>query len=196
MSRVHALISRTLTGSLAFFLSHEQRVSATLGNSIPVIREILREAEERCRQRGLTLKAALPSDPSVGWMDAEKLSWIARELLDNAIRFTPSGGEIEVRLELQDSSGILLRVSDTGCGIREEERKWLFTTFRPPQPGSSNPWKKTTLGLVLVRHFVDLLKGTIEAESRPGSGTRFSVTLPWRESSSDEKGVSSRTPGR
>ncbi|MBI3615640.1 MAG: response regulator [Candidatus Omnitrophica bacterium] len=178
LHRVHASLSRLMAGSFALFLSHEQRVIAGSQNLNSLMEEILREVSVRCEERHLTLQAALPAAPLTGFTDGEKVVWIAKELLENAVRFTPAGGRIEAVLT-PEPDGFNLRVSDTGCGIRPEQRDRLFTTFRSPQGNSSEPRTRICLGLALVRHYVDLLNGSIQLESQPGQGSRFTVILPW-----------------
>ncbi len=167
--RIHTLLSRLLLGGLAFFLNHEHRVTAVSGDVRLGIEQVLEEARPRCEERHLTLGVLLPDSPVVGLTDSEKIACIARELIDNAINSTPPGGLIEVRLTCQDSKGFQIQIKDTGRGITDEEKGWLFT-----QHG-----QRVSLGLPLVQHYVDLLNGTIQLESQLGQGSCFTVRLPW-----------------
>ncbi len=178
-SKVQVLLSRLLSGSFAIFKSHEQRVNPTSVDVRLLIQEILKETQIVCQERNQTLQADLPREPLVGLIDAEKVVSIARELLDNAAHFTPPGGRLEVELTPQDPRGFRLQVVDTGRGIAQEDKEWLFTTFRRPLPGMVDPWKKTCLGLALVRHYLNLLNGTATVDSQPNQGSRFIVTIPW-----------------
>jgi len=178
--KVQAMLLRLLLGSFAIFTSDQQQVSALPVDLGRVIARILQEEiQDRCEERRLTLQANLPADPLVGVTDIEKVASIVRELLDNAIRSTPPGGRIEVELSAQGSKGFQLRVRDTGCGIPEEKKGWLFSAFRRPEPGFPNPWKKICFGLALVRYYVDLLNGSVDFESAPGKGSEFKVNCPF-----------------
>ena len=178
-SKVQALLSRLLSGSFAIFKSHEQRVNATSVDVRLLIQETLKETQITSQERSITLQVDLPREPLVGLTDADKVASIAGELLDNAVHFTPLGGRVEVELSPYDPRGFRLQVTDTGRGIAQEDREWLFTTFRRPLPGSLDPWKKTCLGLALVRHYLNLLNGTATVDSEPSQGSRFIVTIPW-----------------
>ncbi len=178
LARVRALLSRLLLEGFALFLSHEQRVTATLGDVRSVLEGIVKEMRGQCEKRQLMLKTALPSSPVEGSMDTEKLACIARELLENAVHFTESGGKITVSLVSQQR-GFQLQVVDTGCGIAEKEQGWLFTAFRQLRTDRPEQRKKLGLGLALVKYYTDLLNGTIHVQSTPGKGSEFTVNLPW-----------------
>jgi two-component system OmpR family sensor kinase len=96
-------------------------------------------------------------------------------LAENAIKYTPPGGRVEVRLQKQDSTA-LLEVEDTGPGIPPEEQERVFTRFYRGDPAREG--SGTGLGLALVRSIVQLHKGEITLTSAAGQGSRFRVTLP------------------
>ncbi|WP_419646351.1 sensor histidine kinase, partial [Victivallis vadensis] len=108
-----------------------------------------------------------------------KYQRLLANLLDNAIKFTPSGGTVSVRLEPGDSE-FTLRISDTGCGIPPEARSHIFERFYRSDSSRSLPGNG--LGLSLVKAIVSVAGGTIEVESEVNRGTTFLVTLPrWRQ---------------
>ncbi|MBI3332952.1 MAG: response regulator [Candidatus Omnitrophica bacterium] len=184
ISRVENSLSRLFLASFSLFLAHEQRVTPTDGDLAALAGEIIREAQARCQERQISLKSQLPSCPLKGRTDMEKAAYILREFIDNAIRFTPPGGAIEVECApTSKPNGFLLRVADTGPGIPPEEQGVLFSVFRQSPSDQRLHKQKSGLGLPLVRHYVDLLKGSIEltsaAAGRPGC--RFTVTVPWTE---------------
>jgi len=96
-------------------------------------------------------------------------------LAENAIKYTPPGGRVEVRLQKQDSTA-LLEVEDTGPGIPPAEQERIFTRFYRGDPAREG--SGTGLGLALVRSIVQLHKGEITLTSAAGQGSRFRVTLP------------------
>ncbi len=95
-------------------------------------------------------------------------------LLGNALKFTPSGGSVTLRVE-EAPRGVRLSVSDSGPGIPSELRDRIFDAFWQAKAGSR---AGAGLGLAIVKGIVDAHHGTIEVRSEVGSGTTFTVTLP------------------
>lgn len=108
--------------------------------------------------------------------DAVRLGQVLRSLLDNAIRYSPGGGKIDVDVWSPVIGQAKLAVRDRGVGIPLEHRDKLFGRFH--QAHSSDHVSGLGLGLHLSKHIVELHEGTIEAEFPPDGGTRFVVTLP------------------
>lgn len=109
--------------------------------------------------------------------DADKLHQILDNLLTNAVKYSPNGGEISIRAEA-DGSVVRLVVEDHGEGMAPDQVARLFHRFeRVERPGIAQI-PGTGLGLYLTKHLVELHGGTIECQSEPGKGTRFIVTLP------------------
>lgn len=96
-------------------------------------------------------------------------------LVDNAIKFTPSGGRVEIRIS-EAGGRLSLSVSDTGCGILPQDRENIFKRFYRGDGSRSKPGNG--LGLSLVKAIVSASGGSIGVESSPGSGTTFRVTFP------------------
>ena len=100
------------------------------------------------------------------------------QLLGNAIKFTPRGGRIQVRVERADE-GVHIRVADDGVGITPEFLPHVFEDFRQADASKTRAHGGLGLGLAIVRHLVELHGGEVQAESRgPGRGAVFTVTLP------------------
>jgi signal transduction histidine kinase len=96
-------------------------------------------------------------------------------LAENAIKYTPKGGRIEVTLEPQNGS-VVLQVKDNGPGIAPEAQEHIFDRFYRGDPAREG--SGTGLGLALVRSVVELHQGQIRVSSAPGEGSCFQVTLP------------------
>jgi signal transduction histidine kinase len=108
--------------------------------------------------------------------DARKLTVVVRNLIGNALKFTEHGW---VRAEATlDDGAVVLRVADTGIGIRAEDQEAIFEMFRQADGSDSRRYGGTGLGLYIVRRFVQQLGGTIALESAPGRGSVFHVRLP------------------
>lgn len=120
------------------------------------------------------------------WADPARLQQILYELLANAVKFTPAGGE--VGLQAAPGAGprsVQFDVWDTGIGIAPEELARLFDPFHQVDSGLNRSYEGAGLGLALVQRLVILQGGTISAESTPGQGSRFTVTLPCAPPTSD-----------
>lgn len=109
--------------------------------------------------------------------DLHRLQQIFANLLTNAIKFTPAGGQVEVRL-VNCGAQVQIMVIDTGKGIAADFLPYIFDRFRQGND-AREPQEGLGLGLAIVRHLVELHKGTIQAASAgPGQGATFTVTLP------------------
>ncbi|MFF2481564.1 sensor histidine kinase [Paenibacillus sp. NPDC058071] len=114
--------------------------------------------------------------------DEDLLSQVWINLLGNAIKFTPEGGRIDVRLsrDAADQS-VRFRIADNGIGIPEESRELVFQRFYKADKARSRKTGGSGLGLSLAKKIVDMHKGHIFLESEPGQGAAFTVILPPEE---------------
>ena len=119
-----------------------------------------------------------PAPPdAVVWCDSEAISQVLSNLMDNAIKYTPAGGEIALGARpAQDA--IEFYVRDTGIGIPEEDLPRLFERFYRVDKARSRELGGTGLGLAIVKHLVAAHSGSIRVESAPGQGSTFYFTLP------------------
>ena len=131
---------------------------------------------EAAALRRVRLTVALPPGPLVMWGDGTRVQQIATNLIANAVKFTPPGGQIGVHLTGRDAQA-LLEVEDTGDGIAPEDLAVIFEAFR--QGGTSRRRGGLGIGLDLVKRLTELHGGSVEAFSEgPGYGARFLVRLP------------------
>ncbi|GAA4350831.1 hypothetical protein GCM10023165_38520 [Variovorax defluvii] len=128
-------------------------------------------------QQGLFLKVVAPDTPLWGLTDADQLIRIVGNLVNNAIKFTTRGGVTLWADEGMDGR-VLVRVSDTGPGIPEQERERVFEEFYQIGNPSRDRSHGLGLGLAIVRRTAELLKIEIELESEPGRGTTFTLHIP------------------
>lgn len=126
--------------------------------------------------------------------DPEKLMEVLANLLSNAIKFTKPGGSISVsvsEIRTDDGPCVLIRVTDTGCGIPEKELPHIFDRFyRVRENNSQTPG--TGLGLAVTHELVELMKGKITVSSDPGKGSIFTVSLPIKKTATiaEDDGIS------
>lgn len=117
----------------------------------------------------------LSGDFSSARLDPKLVQHVIVNLLQNAIKYTPPGGEINLRVSREDDT-LLFVVSDTGIGIPEQDQSHLFVPFHRAENAGSQ--KGTGLGLALVKISVDAMSGQISVDSTVGVGTTFTVRLP------------------
>jgi len=119
-------------------------------------------------------------DPRVGPVsgDPDRLQQVVWNLVSNAVKFTPKGGRVQVRLE-RVNSHIEIAVSDTGIGIRQDFLPYVFERFRQAEAGTTRKTGGLGLGLAIVRHIVEMHGGTVQAASAgEDQGATFRVRLP------------------
>jgi len=146
------------------------------------LRQVVEAAVETFRPaastKGVRLDSALGSEPAWVVGDSIRLQQAVGNLLSNALKFTPEGGSIEVRLVSADVH-VELQVCDTGEGIAADLLPHLFERFRQGERSIIRPYAGLGLGLALTRYLVEQHEGTVRAESPgPGQGATFTVILP------------------
>ena len=104
--------------------------------------------------------------------DGAQLGEVLQNLLDNALQYTPEGGQIDVSATF-DGDGVTLTVADTGIGIPESDLERIFERFYRVDAARSRAAGGTGLGLAIARHIVDAHGGKIWVESAVGQGSRF-----------------------
>ncbi|MEO5799735.1 MAG: ATP-binding protein [Gemmatimonadales bacterium] len=140
-------------------------------------RDLFATAVDRANARGVTLDLALAPDAETLFADPEALGQILINLVDNSLRYTPSGGSITVRTRrLEDA--IELAVIDTGSGISSDHLSRIFERFYRAEPSRSREEGGTGLGLSIVKHMVEAHGGSVGVESALGAGTTVWVRFP------------------
>lgn len=134
---------------------------------------------EIARNQGVNIKLdnLMPSELDLFYGDGERIYQILLNLVDNAIKFTPSGGEVIIRL-MRNQHQVIFQIEDTGIGIYEEQIPLLFTKFQQLENYRTRTHSGTGLGLALTKHLVELHGGLIEVESVVDKGSIFTVILP------------------
>jgi signal transduction histidine kinase len=144
------------------------------------LREIVDETmfvlDNIARQKSISIIKDFTTDIST-YADRHMLSTIVRNLVSNAIKFTPTGGEIVITA-MQNASSTRLTVSDNGTGIPGEKIESLFTIGNNTSTLGTAEEEGTGLGLILCKEFVDRHGGILEVFSIPEKGSSFSVILP------------------
>jgi signal transduction histidine kinase len=141
-----------------------------------LVREEAERYEDQAREAGVRLSVEAPGPATVGG-SARDLSLLVRNLIDNAIRYTPSGGTIGITVT--DRAGVVtLEVRDTGVGIPTRDLPRVFERFYRVDRARSRETGGTGLGLAIVRHVAENHGGSVTVESELGIGSTFTVLLP------------------
>jgi signal transduction histidine kinase len=142
-----------------------------------LIHEICEPLEPLALEKGITLTEELPAESPPVRADRAKLRRVIVNLLSNALKFTPKGGRVVVRVE-QVGADTRVSVADTGVGIAAEDIPLLFDKYEQARHRATRGEKGTGLGLYITRQLVELHGGEIRVESEVGRGSTFSFTLP------------------
>ena len=163
-------VSRVITGKL--------RLNVAAVDLAAVINAAIDSVQLAADSKGIQLEVTLsPSARHVSG-DSSRLQQVVWNLISNAIKFTPAGGRVSVRLERTGSSA-QIRVSDTGCGISPQFLPFIFDRFRQADGTITRRHGGLGLGLAIVRHLVELHGGTVNADSLgEGHGCIFTIKLP------------------
>jgi two-component system, OmpR family, phosphate regulon sensor histidine kinase PhoR len=140
---------------------------------------------EQCRQqfaevaagKQVQLRVELPESRVTAKADEEGVRTIVNNLIDNGLKYTPSGGSVVIRATA-DKSMVLLEVQDTGIGIAEKDLARIFERFYRVDRARSRELGGTGLGLSIVQHLARAFGGDVSVESQPGHGSTFRVRIP------------------
>jgi two-component system phosphate regulon sensor histidine kinase PhoR len=145
-----------------------------------LIEGVARDFEPATKAKGLQLRVRVAPVACSLVVDSAKLHDILRNLIENAVNYTPPRGEIGIDADVVDGR-YRVRVSDTGPGIPEEDVARIFERFYRVDKSRARPGG-TGLGLSIVKNLAHVLGGEVTAANRPSGGAEFVVTLPLRES--------------
>lgn len=162
--------SRLITGNMRLNLS-PVHIIQVIESSLDVVRPA-------AEAKGISLSAVYNSTVETITCDSHRLQQMVWNLLANAVKFTPHGGEVNVRVEQADDN-IQIIVSDTGQGIAPEFLPYVFDRFRQADSSSTRRHGGLGLGLAIVRHLAELHGGSVSAASNGiEKGATFTITLP------------------
>jgi len=157
-------------------LEHEQELELEDVNIQGIVEQVKKIYVDRLQEKNLSFTLEADNGPFNAQVDPFKFEQVFINLIDNAIKYTESGG-ITIRLE-RTPSGLSIRIADTGIGIAAAHLTKLFERFYVVDKSRSRRVGGTGLGLSIVKHIVLLHNGTITVTSTPGQGTAFTITLP------------------
>ena len=185
-NRLLGLINQLL--DLSKLEAGKLELKASKQNIVPFLKGITMSFESVAERKDITLKVIPDREQIDLYFDKEKMTKIMTNLLSNAFKFTPEGGKITVIIkpssfpplvkgELKGGS-VEIKVRDSGIGISEEELPKLFDRFYQVDSSQTREHEGTGIGLALTKELVELHKGKISVNSKPGEGTEFIIELP------------------
>jgi signal transduction histidine kinase len=139
--------------------------------------ELAQDLAPAAADRGLSLRSEVPEETVLAFVDLDRLRQVFHNLVENALRYTPSGGSVVLRLEVAPGEA-RMKVIDTGIGIPAEDVPYVFERFFRSDRARRAYSGGSGLGLSIARWIVDAHKGTLSAESEVGKGSVFTVVLP------------------
>jgi signal transduction histidine kinase len=141
------------------------------------VAEVTRELQPAATDHDLELSVDVPASPVIAFVDPGRMQQVLHNLIENAMRYTPPGGSVRVRLSTT-SSEARIEVRDTGVGIPEADLPFVFERFFRSDRARRAYTGGSGLGLSIVRWIVEAHKGTVEIESDLDRGTTVTVRLP------------------
>ena len=143
----------------------------------PILETVIQEMSLDCHRKGIGLELC-QSDESINiWGDPDWFKQIVVNLVDNAIKYTPSGGKITIESAVSDNRAVFT-VADSGIGIPAEDLPRIFERFYRVDRARTRTAGGTGLGLAIVKFIVETMGGSITVKSRQDAGTSFIFTLP------------------
>jgi len=131
-------------------------------------------------ERGHRVSIIAAKEAAPVWADPQLLRQVILNLASNAVKYTPTGGEITIRME-QEEAAVRWTIQDSGIGIPKEGQRRLFEKFYRAENVVKMETEGTGLGLYLVRLILEQFGGRVWCESEEGKGSTFLFTLPRRE---------------
>lgn len=155
---------------------------------LPTLEAALETVRPAAEAKKIQLVSVWEADDPLVWGDSSRLQQVLWNLLSKAVKFTPNGGRVEVRLSVEaghegermvESAYVLVQVRDSGIGINPKFLPFVFERFRQADSSSTRSYSGLGLGLAIVRHLVELHGGSVRAMSLgEGQGAIFTVQLP------------------
>jgi len=171
------MLSKIVDDLIAILEAEAQELSPEPVDLVNLVHTLLGDFQVAAEQAGLSLAAEVASDVPQVSGDRDHLHRVLDNLLHNALKFTPAGGSVTVRL-WRDGMNVVLEVTDTGIGIPYDQLGRIFERFYQVNGSTTRRYDGTGLGLALVKEIVEAHGGKVGVESKVGQGSTFKVYLP------------------
>ncbi|ADU30087.1 ATP-binding protein [Evansella cellulosilytica] len=147
-------------------------------------KRVLRKFQGIAKEHGIKLSGDIEENIQYVYADEDRIEQVLTNLIDNAIRHTPEGGEVTLQMEVLDQ-GVKVNIQDTGIGISEEDLPFVFERFYKADKARTRGRAGTGLGLAIVKNIVEAHHGKVSVHSKLNEGTTFSFFLPYGVEKSD-----------
>ncbi|MFJ7754171.1 ATP-binding protein [Peribacillus muralis] len=144
----------------------------------PYLKRITSKFAVLAKEKGISISMSLQDDDIDWHFDPDRIEQVLTNLIDNAIRHTPSGGNIDVIQRTSDRRGLVIEVRDSGSGIPEEDLPFVFERFYKADKARTRGRSGTGLGLAIAKNIINAHDGYISVNSLLDKGTTFSFILP------------------
>jgi len=172
--------------------SGEMKLKACPVNLVSVLKEITLSFSSLAERKKINYRLNWEVDKVIAYIDRTKINKIFSNLLSNAFKFTPEGGEVEVSIKITSGKGVenvvkeglinnnhvCISVRDTGIGIPRDQMEKIFDRFYQVDSQHTREYEGTGIGLSLTKELVELHHGKIEVESEEGKGSTFRILIP------------------
>jgi signal transduction histidine kinase len=172
-------LERLIEDLIEFSTASREGLSLKLQAVSPdeLAKDVIERSREKAEKAGVALEYAVAEGlPSIR-ADPEKLGWVVFQLVDNGIKFTPSGGQVRVEADQQDQM-IQICVRDTGIGIPNDRLSEVFEPFHQLDGSPTRRYGGTGLGLALVKSILTAHGAEMKVETEEGAGSAFSFPMP------------------
>jgi len=184
----HALqVSQQSTGRLGTLIEDLIMVSLASRGELSIKQEnvdirrlsnlAIKNFGNKAQEREVTLHAVIDDDVPLVQADSQKIAWVLNQLIDNGVKFTPSGGSVVVSIKREGENLVIVSVTDTGVGIPSAQLNDVFEPFHQLDGSTTRRYGGTGLGLSLVRQIVEAHGSMIEVQSIEGRGSTFKFPL-------------------
>ena len=173
--RLESLIDSLILFSLA--ARGEMTLRLKPVNLNTVVGEIINYSRPKAQDRNVLLNFDVRPDIPFVQADEQKISWVILQLIDNAIKFTPSGGRVDLSVGKESETLVMVTVTDTGIGIPANRLEEVFEPFHQLDASPTRRYGGTGLGLALAKEIVSAHGSTIKVKSEEGKGSTFSFPL-------------------
>lgn len=180
VNRLHQLIRQLL--EMARLEAGASKLMVAPGSFSELVRGLAASYQSLAEKRSMGYECRVSDDPEQLYLDSDKVEKILTNLISNALKFAGEGSRVEVELSYhscsKESCTAVVKVSDTGPGMGEEDLAHIFDRFFRAANTHRSDQEGSGIGLSLVKDLVELYRGEIRVESSPGKGTCFTVELP------------------
>ena len=174
-------LGRLIEDLIEFSTASRQGITLNLAAVEPaaLVDQVLARSQEKADKAGVTLARELGPSLPAAQADPDRLSWVLFQLVDNGVKFTPSGGRVLIRVQ-EEGRGLRFDVEDTGIGIPPERQGEVFEPFHQLDGSPTRRYGGTGLGLALAKLILDAHGAELTFDSEVGRGTAFRFVLAGR----------------